>query len=106
MNKAFNVIYKRGNLVWASDMDDLDIVGMVNKGVYEIVAVRDNALDETLQDLRLSYDHNDNDYFLAIFDNEDGMILKDFPLTLTSFEYIYDRVKAGEMTIIAWINAR
>jgi hypothetical protein len=107
MENTLRVTYKRGNLVWREMMSVEDLVGMLNRGLYTIIAVEDTAVEDTLHDLIESFEHNDRAYTLAIYDNDyigaQGMRLKDFPVDVTSFEYLYDNIKAGNIAVVSWI---
>lgn len=102
MDSRFMVTYKRGNLVWRSEMTVFEVVGMFNKGMYEILDIVDLQVDETINDIMDSFEHNDSGYFLAIWDKDKGMTGID--LDLTTFEYILDKVKDDEITVLSWFT--
>jgi hypothetical protein len=49
-----------------------------------------------------SFEHNDSGYFLAIWDKDKGM--SGIDLDLTTFEYILDKVKDDEITVLSWFT--
>lgn len=107
MNEKFKVTYKNGKMAYLETLGLPEIVGMMNRmaTIVRITEVDHIALGDTLNDLLDSFEHNDRNYSLAIWDNNrKTSILKSFPSTPDSMDALTDKVQSKEYTVLAWIS--